>query len=272
MKRLIVNADDFFADVKRDEGILRSAREGIVTSTTVLARPGLSREDRAALLSVFGERIGLHLNLTEGSPFTRGRTLADDGGRFWPKHRAWQRALLRQYDPKEVEREFEAQLEHVKGLGIPVRHMDGHNHIHVFPGIVPVVARLIRRAGIRWVRVPSEPLELRGLFGPRSFKRACFARLGRSAGATFRQEGLRFPDRFAGIQGPTVTDVASLRDFIETLPEETTELMCHPGYAAPELNPFSNGDREREMRSLTDLSVREAVVKKGIRLISFADL
>jgi chitin disaccharide deacetylase len=272
MKRLIVNADDFFADEKRNEGILKSAREGIVTSTTVLARPGLSTGDCEALLSVFGERIGLHLNLTEGSPFTGGETLVDDFRRFWPKHRAWRRALLRRYDPREVEREFEAQLDHVKGLGIPVRHVDGHNHLHVFPGIAPVVARLARRAGIRWIRVPSEPVEWRQLFGPKSFKRAFFARLGHEAGAIFRKEGLRFPDRFAGIRRPRVAEVASLLGFIETLPEGTTELMCHPGYAAPEIDPFSNEDREREMRSLTDPSVGETIVKNGILLVSFADI
>jgi chitin disaccharide deacetylase len=272
MKRLIVNADDFFADEKRNEGILKSAGEGIVTSTTVLARPGLSTGDCTALLSVFGERIGLHLNLTEGSPFTAGRTLAGESGRFWPKHQAWRRALLRRYDPGEVEREFEAQLEHVKGLGIPVRHVDGHNHLHVFPGIAPVVARLARRAGIRWIRVPAEPAERGQLFGPNSFKRAFFARLGYSAGAIFGKEGLRFPDRFAGIRRPLVAEVASLRAFLETLPEGATELMCHPGYASPEVNPFSNEDREKELRTLTDPSVREAVVKKGIQLVSFADI
>jgi len=78
---LIVNADDFGLTPGVSAGILAAHRHGIVTSTTVLVnRAILPVHIDAALGSGIG--VGLHINLTLGSPITGAPSLVDRSGRF----------------------------------------------------------------------------------------------------------------------------------------------------------------------------------------------
>jgi predicted glycoside hydrolase/deacetylase ChbG (UPF0249 family) len=62
---------------------------------------------------------------------------------------------------------------------------------------------------------------------------------------------------------------------LETLPDGTTELMCHPGYLDEDLQRSSTrlqGSRQTELEILTDTSVRKIVAMRGIRLINYGFL
>ena len=50
-----------------------------------------------------------------------------------------------------------------------------------------------------------------------------------------------------------------------------TELSCHPGYRSPDFTSVYLVEREAELRTLTDLRVRQTLDGLGIRLASFAD-
>ena len=65
-----------------------------------------------------------------------------------------------------------------------------------------------------------------------------------------------------------------LLDMINTLPDGTTEIMCHPGYTDTAFVNESvyNKQRDRELEILTDPSVKEAIQANGIQLITFASL
>ena len=54
--------------------------------------------------------------------------------------------------------------------------------------------------------------------------------------------------------------------------EGWTELGCHPGYVTPDFRSVYLAEREAELTTLTDPSVREEVEALGIRLASFAQL
>ena len=56
------------------------------------------------------------------------------------------------------------------------------------------------------------------------------------------------------------------------LPEGTTELMCHPGYADAELQKTATRlqtSRQKELEILTDTHIRNLVASQGIRLIDY---
>src|SRR3989442_14684955 len=89
MKELIVNADDFGLTEQVSKGILDVQREGIVTSTTLMATGGAF--DAAVTLARRSPRLsgGGHLNLTQGTPVlppSKIPTLVDGRGRlhFFP--------------------------------------------------------------------------------------------------------------------------------------------------------------------------------------------
>ena len=231
-RNLIVNADDFNSDEERNRGILEAGEKGIATSVSVIANLSFNAESVAKLKTVFGPRIGIHLNLTKGAPITRQTTsLVDESGHFFKKKNAWSRALLHQYNLKAVEEEFAAQISRLQELGITPDHLDGNNHLHIFPSIAEIVARLARDFGIRKIRLPLEKFQNPGhYFQPKAFKKYFFGFLAKRASFMFKSFDLLFPEHFAGIQFPQVGEIESLRKFFRKLPPGTTELMCHPGY------------------------------------------
>lgn len=274
MKQLIVNADDFNTDRERNRGILEAARRGIVTSTSVLTNVVWPEESCSQLKDVFGEQgIGVHLNLTNGRPVSAGtKTLTRGDGLFFKKPQAWRRALRAGFDPAEADKEFCAQIEALCAAGFVPDHIDGNNHLHIFPGLSAAAAAAARRFGIKHVRLPREPLFWSLRLPGRAFLKKCFlCLLSLRAGKIFQHAGIAFPMRCAGIQVPDIESPKSLENFLSRLPAGSTELMCHPGYPGA-ANPFSGAARERELRALTSQPVLKAVQAHNIRLIRFSEL
>jgi len=273
-RSLIVNADDYNSDEERTRGIWEAAEKGIVTSVSVIANLPFHVQSVSKLKTVFSPRIGVHLNITKGVPLTKGTTsLVDKSNQFFKKRNAWRRALLHQYNLKEVKDEFAAQISRSHALGITPDHLDGNNHLHVFPGIAEVVASLARDFNIKKIRMPLEkfqnPLHY---FQPKAFKKYFFGLLARQASSVFKSFGLVFPEHFAGIQFPRVADIESLRNFFRNLPPGTTELMCHPGCRNVSMLLSSQSKHEEELAALTNPEVLAALKQEQITLISFHDL
>ena len=269
MRHLIVNADDFNTDKERSLGILACARKGILTSTTILANLAWEEETLSELLSLSQLACGCHLNLTKGKPITAGPSLVDQDGSFFAKELAWDRALCGEYDLQEVKDEFVAQIENCLAQGLKLHHVDGNNHIHIFPGICDVVPEVLVKYSIKAVRVPREnPIDGR----IESTKQELINSLTAEALSVFRQAELVFTDFFFGIEYPPLNNVASLLHFIESLPHGFTELMCHPGFVGAPDNPFSTKERENELRTLCHADVRQAIKDSGVELTTYEAL
>jgi predicted glycoside hydrolase/deacetylase ChbG (UPF0249 family) len=273
-KCLIVNADDYNTDRERNLGIIEGAKNGIVTSTTILTNLPWDDRSLSGLKETFGKNIGVHLNLTKGTPLTQGLTsVTNRQGEFFAKKEIWKKAFLGTLDPVEIEDEFTAQIAYPKKLGVVPTHIDGNNHVHVFPGIIGPAVRAAKRFGITKVRLPAEKfISLKQFFQNGVAKKVLICLLSMNAAEVFRRNGLSFTDHFAGIQYPRLSNTASLRKFVQTLPDGTTELMCHPGYSSSSGNPFSSDDRKQELESLTYPSVLQDMKDESITLISYNDL
>ncbi len=161
MKQLIINADDFGADSCRNRGIAAAVAAGAVTAVSVLVN-GPAFAEGLPLLDGWQRRgiaVGLHLNLSEGRPLAKGLTvLAGDDGGFQGKTAT--HALLMQKNSgklaEDILTETEAQIVRLGETGIRIDHLDGHQHVHVFPGAAAVVVAAAARHGIPRVRLPSE--------------------------------------------------------------------------------------------------------------------
>lgn len=262
MKTLVVTADDAGASRETNLAIARAAVDGIVTQASLLA--GFPGEAHA--IDELGDTIplGVHLNLTEGSAATGRVAGATDGdGRFLGVSRVLSAALLGRLDLDAAEAELEAQLARAVAAGLRPAHLDGHHHVHVFPGLFDRVCRLAVRHRIPAVRVPHEG----GLLphpGARG-KRILLSRLSRTARRTALAHGLAVTDHFRGL---SLFDVVSghhsrLRALLEALPDGTTELMVHP-------RPGPAG--EVEVGSLTDPETRAGLDRNRVRLATFGTL
>ena len=174
----------------------------------------------------------------------------------------------------DVERELHAQLTRVLDAGLPISHLDGHQHLHALPGIRGVVGELARRYAIGFVRRPRERLRRFMLRDPR--------RLGRAAAAVALSLLCASPprwrvpstDHFVGFYFGGRLDRANLATLIDALPRTgTCELMCHPGADSIDSGHFAaDYDRRAECDALCDPDIRRELHERDVRLVSFADI
>lgn len=290
MKQLIVNADDFGLTENVNRGILDAHREGIVTSTTLLAN-GMAFEAAAAASKRFPRLgIGVHLNLTEGMPVADAshiRTLVDRGGRLhMSPARLWAGIVTGQVSLSDIEFELRAQVSKVIRAGIRPTHFDGHKHIHVLPRVSEIVIRLAHEFHIPAVRCPMEqnahasgPLRNWRFSRISTLKQYLVSRAVYDRARSFRKQlaraGLLSPDNFFGISLTGFLDASATRHVLENLPRGTSELMCHPGYRDVELERTGTRlltQRETEIQGLTAVSVKNLVRAGGIRLWNYKAL
>lgn len=154
MPVMTVNGDDFGLNERNSKAIAAAFARGCITDTTMLAN-GAWFEEAVALARQQGflDKIGIHLNLTEGVPLTDAvrrcpRFVTD--GRF---NKAYDRAEpLTAAEEAAVYAELTAQAERLRQAGIAVTHADSHHHMHTWAFTAPVALRVCREQGIRAVR------------------------------------------------------------------------------------------------------------------------
>jgi len=281
MKRLIINADDLGADVARNEGIFEAMRAGVVTSATVLPNGPALDHALGKIRSGGYEQVsfGVHLNLTEGRPLAEGLScLTGPDGNFRGKaaaHRLLMQAgnALLQAD---IARETALQIERLLDAAIEITHIDGHQHVHVFPSALRTVAETAISRGIRRMRIPDETVDtghdvvLTDLLE----EARRFAVLGKEARKFLAGTGIVSSDHFRGLALKGRLDTEGLLKLLDTHPGGITELMVHPGRVPAEapFSAFSSPDRERELEALLDSRFRLALERAGVVLVSFREI
>jgi predicted glycoside hydrolase/deacetylase ChbG (UPF0249 family) len=270
--QLIVNADDLGLHPRIDEGIFRARAEGVLTSTTLLVT---GRTAKAAAQRAISMRlgVGVHLCLTSHLPPAstpaRVRWLAP-GGRFrknWAElSAAWLAGLI----PKEeVLLEFEAQIELARSLGVAVDHLDTHQHLHLLPGLAPIVETLAsqQKLPLRW---PKERPHWRWLTKPsRAVATALITGLAR-----MRPRAGADRVRAWGVFESGRLNVRRLVRLIQTLPEGVHEIVTHPGLAPGVLHedPEWKYNWETELEALTSPAVRSVIAERRIELKQYGEL
>jgi predicted glycoside hydrolase/deacetylase ChbG (UPF0249 family) len=274
-RRLVVNADDFGLSAGVNRGILEAQAGGVVSSVSVLVNaPGWTDAARRLRDVGPGLGVGLHFNLTTGTPVSGGGSLIDARtGRFHPLRALLARAATARIDPADVAIECAAQLARLRDAGVAVTHIDSHRHVHVLPGIWAAVVETARQERIPVVRVPLEPLQVNWANWRASLKKAAL-RLAWGM-ASLGAPPLRRVDRFLGIslQGSAAFQ-AQLLAILDGLGPGTTELMVHPGYANGDLAGWDDytAPRARELAALTRPEVLERFRRGNFRLIHFGAL
>ena len=279
LRYIIINADDF----GRHAAINRAVEEGLVhgclRSATVM--PGGAAFAGAIDIARRHEELGLgvHFTLVDGHPILPPEeipSLVGSEGDFLPDHTA----LLKRYlkgsiNLEEVRRELAAQLQKVEATGIPISHVDSHQHMHTLPGIIDIVLDLAARAGIRAVRTPRTPL-FAGAFGGlgQLVGRLGLSTLARLAACKAHRRGLLTPDNFAGIVAGEAVSEGELLHLIAHLPQGTTEVMMHPGMKNDVLQEDSGWqhDFEAELAAILSPRVGEALRKAEVEPVNFRHL
>lgn len=250
MKRLlIVNADDCNLTAGVTRAILDCHDEGIVSSTTFLVNLPVEPATVLALRRRRNLGVGLHLNVTLGSPvsrrFRRG-SLTDASGVF----RRWNR-LRKLPSAADVTSEYAAQIERFRKLfGRLPTHLDTHHQLHDRFFFLKILCHAARR-----FRLPVRT-----------------SRLSRHAAARPLFRGLRSPESLIGdLRAENYWRCSSLKKALASVEAGTHELMCHPGYVDEDLvrlSSFTKG-REVEAHVLCRKELKPILRSRGIRLTHF---
>jgi predicted glycoside hydrolase/deacetylase ChbG (UPF0249 family) len=222
------------------EGSIRAHRDGIVTACSVVAN-GVAFDDAIARLrDVPSLEVGVHLTLVEERSLT--------GMRF-PK--SFSGFVFSRKDFAAIEHELRAQIERVLATGLRVTHLNGHQHLHMWPRLFAIVERLASEFGIGYVRRVRDRGGRGGIV--RRISIAALNALG-SGGSTI------------GVMeaGHLTTDrIIDLLQYVGG----TTELVTHPGIGV-DAYPHWNYAWDAETAALCDPRVRKAIADRGIELIA----
>jgi hypothetical protein len=131
---VVACVDDFGASRSVNAAVLRLAARGAITATSCMVN--MPHCDAAGLrsLGAAGIDVGLHLNLTEGTPLSHSLRA------FWPVFPGLATVLLAcglgRVPRAALEDECRAQLERFAELaGRAPDFLDGHQHVHHVPAI-----------------------------------------------------------------------------------------------------------------------------------------
>jgi predicted glycoside hydrolase/deacetylase ChbG (UPF0249 family) len=282
LRQLVVNADDLGLTTGVNDGIFDAHALGVLTSASLFANAPATDDAirRARGLRTLG--VGVHLALVDAEPTLASRlvpTLVGDG-RFRASWRPFVTACLRgQVSLADVERELTAQIERVRSAGISPTHLDAHKHVHAYPPVFAIVARLAVRFGIPVVRVPYERWPLGAVVsdepaGRRTARRQSWLNAAmwpwaRRNYRTANRLGLRTP-HFIGRIATGVLDPAALRAMLRRAPAGVTELMVHPGYVDDALRRTPTRlveSRFAEVALLCSSETRALLTSESIQLV-----
>lgn len=256
--RLIIRGDDMGCSHAVNEACLASYGQGIMRSVEVMAPTPWFPEAARMLRENPGLDAGIHLTLTsewtnlKWRPLTPSPSLTDKEGYFYPMiwpndHYGPEQALSQQpWKLSEIERELRAQIELAVQQIPQVSHLTAHMGC---TGMDEKIKALVEKLA-------------------QEYKLAIFPEA-----MGVQQVSYQGPHQTAGEK------VASFVKMLESLTPGTYYFLDHPAYDTPEVRAiFHTGyeavaaDRQGVTDLFTSPKVRNIIRKKGIELISYADL
>ena len=273
--KLIVNADDFGLSEAANEGIVHAHRNGIVTATSIMANGSAFEHAIDLARATPALDLGVHLTLVGEKPVLDPQTipsLVGEDGRLLDSSRSFARRYMAgRIDRADVQRELTAQMEKVQQQRLPITHLDGHQHLHLFPRVFDVTVDLARTHQIDWIRIPNEPLKGYMFGAPAGWPRV----LELLAVKHFcRRAVRRWPMRAAGFAGfyhGGRLNRRNLATVLRRLPAGgLCELMCHPSLDDPN-SPYAHWGYAwaDEVDALTDPQTRRYLQQNGVELTSY---
>ena len=283
MSKLIVNADDFGLHSAVNAGIIDGHRTGIITSTSLLARGEAFTEAVSMAKENPKLGIGIHIALVGGlkpvcDPTEVPSLVTPEG--ILPE--SYIDFIKRIYSGKinynELRKEINAQMAKIIESGLKVTHVDGHQHMHVLPTVLPIVIEQAKSFGINAIRVPDELTGFMNyIYSPSRFLgKVGLSTVAANARPTVRNNNMLTTQYFWGMVNGGNIDQKSLMGILKKVNHNsgTHELMVHPGISNSILGKCYNWGYhwEDELQALCSSHTRLYIRQHGIELINYGDL
>ncbi len=229
-RRLITVADDFGLSVHVNEAVEQAARNGILTSASLMvAAPAAADAVRRAHAMAGKLHVGLHVVTIEGAACLAHEKIPDIVGANGAFGSA-QLALSLRYAVsararRQLAAEIRAQFEAFRETGLTLDHANAHKHMQLHPVIGQMIIDIGRDFGLRALRIPAEP-PTPGV--PRTHGDRALYAWTRVLRAQAKRAGLITNDHILGLGSSGHMTPALVQRLIDSLPEGLTELYFHP--------------------------------------------
>jgi hopanoid biosynthesis associated protein HpnK len=279
-KQLIVNADDCGLHSAVNHAIFNTHREGIVTSTTILAGGSAYTEAVEGVKKLPDLGVGIHLCLVDQFPVSspdKIPSLLDYNGRLHASHQVFSGNYFSgKIALDEVHIELKAQIERALDSGLKLTHFDSHQHLHLLPKIAVEIGELARHFGLNKTRIPIDNKHLGRRTG--SLKRKIeglivnnFASRARTIYSGF---GISSTDRFYGFACGGRLDLEVWKTLLPLIADGVTEIMVHPGDNDDILSSETNWGYawQSELEALMHSDTQSLIKQHNIQLVNFGNL
>lgn len=275
-RRITLVADDYGLAPGVSLAIRQLLAEGRLSGTSCLTvgsywpeAAGLLRE-----LPAGSAEIGLHLCLTGPFAPLSSQLRVNAGWSRFPSLGALLRlSFTRRLPAGALSAEIEAQhAAFVDAFGREPDFIDGHQHVHLLPGIAETLALTLRSAGLRprWIRrCGDRPRRI--LCRPFATKSLFLQALSLRSDAVLADVAGRRNDSFCGIYDFVDRGYGVLFErWLETAPDRAV-IMCHPGLVDARLAALDPVTTMRavEFRYFAGREFPELLRRHGARLAPF---
>jgi len=272
-------ADDFALSSGVSEGILKALAAGRLSAAGAMTtRPGWAMAARDLRAHDFDADIGLHFNLTQGSPLTPMPRFAPD--KTFPKVGQIISLAQRRLLPEaEIRAEIGAQLDaFAEHFGRAPDFVDGHQHVQVLPGIRLWLLEALMQRGYQgkvWLRDSGD--RLAAIIARKShIKKAVIVQwLSRGFSKAARRSGFSTNQGFAGFSAfDTASDYGEAFAAYLKAPGPAHLVMCHPGIVDAELHGLDpvTHSRQQELNFLLSQRFEDCLGAQGAKLTRLAKL
>lgn len=272
MKHIILCADDYGQSLPVSQAIIDLLKQKRLSATSCMTT-GTHWISEAKALQLFADEadVGLHFNLTEGTPLSEAY-LQRYGKTFMSLPKLIFLASFRLLDKNVIEKELEAQLDQfIMGVGREPDFIDGHQHIHQFPIIRDALITVYEKRFKNekpYIRSTDQKVKPQKYF----FKQCVIQLLGaRALKRKLVQQRIPHNNSFEGIysfsEHPSYSE--NFRDFLENV-EEGGIIMCHPGLDDDSKTDPIAAVRYREYQYFSSHQFLEDCEKEKVVIVCFA--
>jgi hypothetical protein len=240
MTGFVLCADDFAMTEGVSRSILALLEDGRLSATGAMTNRPHWRRLAGELAAHAGRAdLGLHLNLTCAAPLAAMPVVAP-GGELPRLGDLARTAVTSPRARSEIAHEIDRQLDAFEdALGRAPDFVDGHQHVHVLPGICSAVLDAVARrypAGTVYLRDPSDRAAAIRARGVAVGKALVISGLGFGIRRAATRRGIPVNRGFSGVSpfDPARDFAADLARFL-VRPGPAHLVMCHPGFLDDEL-------------------------------------
>lgn len=152
--RIIVNGDDFGRTHEANLGVEKAIKEGYISQTSVMVNMNYFDEAvEIAKRNHFQDRIGLHINLFEGTPLTSGYKKLKKYARY--DMFDYRPDLFHKYfnfNAEIIQEELEAQIQKYLSAGFSLMNIDSHHCAFYDQPVLTAIIPLLEKYQFQSIR------------------------------------------------------------------------------------------------------------------------